>query len=172
VVPHMRPPKQTASPAVIGWMPVRGAPGVEHLAVAGELCLSTSGDFETAVSAVREDALLVVLDLSAVTCIDSSGIRVILRAADRFRAAGRRLVLLNDSRVIRRLFELAGVDDDVEFVSRSAGRRALAPARDRGLSSSLLYPDSPGSSARPISARIRGLSMITRRSRSRVSSGS
>ena len=118
MVPHMRPPKQTASPAVIGWMPVRGAPGVEHLAVAGELCLSTSGDFETAVSAVPEAALLVVLDLSAVTFIDSSGMHVILRAADRFRAAGRRLVLLNDSRVIRRLFELAGVDHEVEFVSR------------------------------------------------------
>ncbi len=107
---------------------MRGAPGVEHLAVAGELCLSTSGEFETAVSGVREDAVLVVLDLSAVTFVDSSGMHVILRAAARLRARGRRLVLLNDSRVIQRLFELAGVDDEVEFVSRSAGLRALAPA--------------------------------------------
>jgi anti-sigma B factor antagonist len=124
----MKPPVQTASPAVIGWMPVRGAPGVEHLAVAGELCLSTSGEFETAVHGVPKDALLVVLDLSAVTFIDCSGMHVILRAAARFRATGRRLVLLNDSRVIQRLFEVAGVDDEVEFVSRSGGLRALAPA--------------------------------------------
>lgn len=124
----MKSPEQTASPAVIGWMPVRGAPGVEHLAVAGELCLSTSGEFETAVAGVPEDALLVVLDLSAVTFIDSSGMHAILRAAARFRATGRRLVLLNDSPVIERLFELAGVHDEVEFVSRSGGLRALAPA--------------------------------------------
>jgi hypothetical protein len=44
----MKPPEQTVSPAEIGWMPVHGAPGVEHLAVAGELCLSTSQEFETA----------------------------------------------------------------------------------------------------------------------------
>ncbi len=73
----MKPPEQTVSPAVIGWMPVHGA---------------------------------------------------ILRAAARFRATGRRLVLLNESRVIERLFELAGVDDEVEFVSRSGALRALAPA--------------------------------------------
>jgi anti-anti-sigma regulatory factor len=52
----------------------------------------------------------------------------ILRAAAGFRATGRRLVLLNESRVIERLFELAGVDDEFEFVSRSGALRALAPA--------------------------------------------
>jgi anti-sigma B factor antagonist len=113
---------------MIGWMPVRGAPGVEHLAVAGELCLATSLEFETAVSDVREDALLVILDLSAVTFIDCSGMHVILRANERLRSTGRRLLLLNHSRLIRRLFELAGVDDEVEFVSPRAGLQALDPA--------------------------------------------
>jgi anti-anti-sigma factor len=80
------------------------------------------------VSDVPEEALLVVLDLSAVTFIDCSGMHAILRAAAGFRATGRRLVLLNESRVIERLFELAGVDDEFEFVSRSGALRALAPA--------------------------------------------
>jgi anti-sigma B factor antagonist len=109
-------------------MPVHGAPGVAHLAVAGELCLSTSPEFDAAVSAVREDATLVVLDLSAVTFIDCSGVHVILDAARRLRAARRRLVLFHNSRVIERLFKMAGVAGEVEFVSESDRLRALAPA--------------------------------------------
>jgi anti-sigma B factor antagonist len=109
-------------------MPVDGIAGVAHLAVAGELCLSTSPDFEAAIASVREDATLIVLDLSAVTFIDSSGIHVILDAAARLRASDRRLALLRHSRVIERLFAIVGVTDEVELVSQSCAQRALASA--------------------------------------------
>ncbi len=124
----MKRTTDTPSPAVIDWMPVDGTPGVAHLAVAGELCLSTSPEFEAAVSAVREDATVVVLDLSAVTFIDCSGVHVILDAAARLRAARRRLVLFHNSHLIERLFRIVGVADEVELVSESSRLRALAPA--------------------------------------------
>jgi anti-sigma B factor antagonist len=118
----------TTSPAVIGYEPVEGAPGVAHLAVAGELCLSTSPEFETVVSALGDDTTVVVVDLSAVTFIDCSGVHAILDAAATLRAANRRLVLVHSSAVIERLFELAGVRDEVDQVSDSSELRALASA--------------------------------------------
>jgi hypothetical protein len=53
---------------------------------------------------------------------------VILDAAARLRAWGRRLVLLRNSRVIERLLTIAGVTDEVELVSKSSAWGALASA--------------------------------------------
>jgi anti-anti-sigma factor len=49
------------------------------------------------------------VDISAVTFIDSSGLRVLLEAHRALQQAGRRLVLVAPSRPVVRLFEVTGL---------------------------------------------------------------
>ena len=53
----------------------------------------------------------VVLDVSAIEFIDSSGLRVLIDAHQRAGAAGRRLVIAKPSAAVRRLFEISGLLD-------------------------------------------------------------
>jgi anti-anti-sigma factor len=63
------------------------------------------------------------IDLSAVTFIDSSGLRVLLEAHRTLQQAGRRLVLVAPSRHVVRLFEVTGLTGalDVEPPLGTAG---------------------------------------------------
>ena len=49
------------------------------------------------------------LDLAGVAFLDSSGLRVLIDAHRRAEAAGRRLVIVNPSAVVQRLFEISGL---------------------------------------------------------------
>ena len=51
----------------------------------------------------------IVLDLAAVTFIDSSGLRVLIDAHRRAEADGRMLVIANPSPPVTRLFEISGL---------------------------------------------------------------
>lgn len=63
------------------------------------------------------------VDLSAVTFVDSSGLRVLLEAHLALQQAGRRLVLVAPSRPVVRLFEVTGLAGalDVEPPLGTAG---------------------------------------------------
>jgi anti-anti-sigma factor len=58
---------------------------------------------------VREEGDI-ILDLSELTFIDSSGIRVLLRAMDRLSGKGR-LLLLSPISSVQNIFSLMGLDD-------------------------------------------------------------
>lgn len=86
---------------------------------AGELVLTLEGEFDlAAVPAVREhleaaaDAgrRIVALDMGEVTFVDSSALRVLLRADRALRARGGALVLAAVPAAVSRLFELTGTD--------------------------------------------------------------
>lgn len=90
---------------------VQSAPG--RVVVTGEIDLRTCPELRDALTeASAEDGSEVVIDLTQVTFIDSSGISELLRASN----AGHHLRLRHASRSVRRLFELAGLDQiaDVE----------------------------------------------------------
>jgi anti-anti-sigma factor len=94
--------------------------------LAGEIDLSNSGDVEQAiVAAVPNTALGMVLDLSDLTYIDSSGIRLLLTLARRFRWRGQELCLVvpDDSRV-RRVLALAGADDRLALDTTAEAARS------------------------------------------------
>jgi stage II sporulation protein AA (anti-sigma F factor antagonist) len=63
----------------------------------------------------RSPALLVI-DLSRLSFLDSSGMGVIAAAQARAVEAGRRIVLVKPPYTVRRAFELSGFDDVIEVV--------------------------------------------------------
>jgi anti-sigma B factor antagonist len=120
--------QRESSPAVFGWMPFHGTPSVEHVAVAGDLCLATAGEFEQVFAALRPDAGMVLLDLTAVFFLDSSGVHVIENAARELRRQGRQLVVLPGGETIQRVFEITGAGERLEFVDTDADLRDLLAA--------------------------------------------
>jgi len=67
----------------------------------------------------------VVIDLSAVGFVDSSGLRVLVEAHQRAEAEQRRLVLSGSSRPVRRLLEISGLMD---YLNVEAGPEHDPPA--------------------------------------------
>lgn len=86
-----------------------------RLVVRGEIDIQSAPQLDEALSNTAGDA--VVLDLSDVTFIDSSGLRVLVMARTRIDSSGRSLVLCAgaDSAVVRTI-RLAGLTSDFEVV--------------------------------------------------------
>jgi anti-sigma B factor antagonist len=59
---------------------------------------------------------LLVLDLSKLDFIDSTGLEVLLRAARRAHDTGRRLIVARPSRYVRRLLEMTAIDQSLDVV--------------------------------------------------------
>jgi anti-anti-sigma factor len=77
--------------------------------------IATVPQLEQTLREPRSQVPLLVLDLSELLFIDSSGVHAIVNASLRARQAGRRLVLLRCPANLERLFRLAGNHDDVEI---------------------------------------------------------
>ena len=83
----------------------------------GELDLAGKDRLQQAIDQAEEPpAGLLVLDLSALDFIDSTGLEVILRAARRARDSGRRLVVARPSEYVRRLLEMTAIDQSLDIV--------------------------------------------------------
>ena len=81
-------------------------------AVRGEVDLAAVPDLEADLeAAIRESVGALVVDLTDVSFIDSSGLQVLLRARALLGRADRALVLICPHGRVRRVFELAGVSD-------------------------------------------------------------
>jgi anti-anti-sigma factor len=84
-------------------------------ALTGEVDLSNAADLErTITEAVPNSARGLVLDLSALSYVDSSGIRLLLSLAGSLRWRGQELILaVPEGSSCRRVFTLAGIGDSV-----------------------------------------------------------
>jgi len=95
------------------------APGPETvLALTGELDPHTAPLLQEQIDAVRSSSgdagpTTVVLELSGLTFIDSSGLRVVISTQKALAADGGRLVLRNPSETARRLLEITGLVDHI-----------------------------------------------------------
>jgi anti-sigma B factor antagonist len=96
---------------------VDSSPDRENISVLGELDLATAPSLELAILGI-EDAMpgLLVVDLTGVTFIDSTGLSVLLAASNRARGEGRRLVVVRPPLPARRVFTLTRVDAGMECV--------------------------------------------------------
>jgi anti-anti-sigma factor len=87
--------------------------------VRGEIDMSTADDLRTAI----EDALghrpeTLVVDLSDVAFVDSTGVRVLLTGDTRARANDVRYLLIRAREEVHRVFEVCGLDGRLTFVSQ------------------------------------------------------
>jgi anti-anti-sigma factor len=87
------------------------------VALRGELDLSGVDRARQAIEQAEANASpLLVLDLSELEFIDSTGLEVMLRAARRAHDSGRRLIVARPSRYVRRLFEMTAIDQSLDIV--------------------------------------------------------
>jgi anti-anti-sigma factor len=59
---------------------------------------------------------VVVIDLSGLDFMDSTGLRILVTAHERARNAGRRLVLIRGNEMIQRVLRLTRLDERLEIV--------------------------------------------------------
>ena len=80
------------------------------LSVGGELDMETAALFEDRLAQqLRQGRRHLVLDLSALGFMDSSGLNVLIRAVHKARAAGGDLYLAAPTSAVRRILEITGV---------------------------------------------------------------
>ena len=91
--------------------------GTHRISPSGELDLATAPDLEAELLRVEAtDADAIVLDLSGLDFIDSTGIRLVVMADARSRADSNRLSLLRPSDGVFRVFVICGMADRLPFV--------------------------------------------------------
>jgi anti-anti-sigma factor len=90
----------------------------EHVvALYGELDLGGVEVVDKEMRRVEQtDAGRIVVDLSALDFMDSSGLRSMLQVFARSRANGDRVVFLRGGPVVQRLFHITGVEDRLPFL--------------------------------------------------------
>jgi anti-anti-sigma factor len=86
-----------------------------HVVLEGELDLATVGVAEEAMKRVDVDAGTLVLDLRGLKFLDSSGLRMILSAADNA-DGGRRVFVVRGPAQVDRVFELTGAGERLNLV--------------------------------------------------------
>jgi anti-anti-sigma factor len=87
------------------------------VAVRGDLDLQVAERVVAEIEKVEERApAVLVIDLSRLSFLDSSGMGVIAAAQARAVEAGRRIVLVKPPYSVRRAFELSGFDEVIEVV--------------------------------------------------------
>jgi anti-anti-sigma factor len=96
-----------------------------HVVLRGELDISTAGPLENNLERVEADApALLVLDLSQLDFMDSTGLRILISADQRARDGGRRLVLVRGNDIVQRVLRLTGLDERLEIVDPGAPANA------------------------------------------------
>jgi anti-sigma B factor antagonist len=86
------------------------------IAVSGELDLANGNELQRELLRVEAtDARSIVVDLSGLQFMDSTGIRVLLSADARSRADSDRLTLLRGPAAVQRVLEITGVVDLLPF---------------------------------------------------------
>lgn len=97
------------------WAEVGDEQGVLVLRYGGELDEASRPSIEATLLAAVESADQVVLDLRELSFCDSSGISLILTAAEQARRRGCRFAIDNVAPLVRRVFEIAALGDLVEI---------------------------------------------------------
>ncbi len=95
--------------------------GLAHVVLTGELDLSTIAKVEQELARVEgARPETVALDLSRLTFLDSSGLRVIVSADKRARRENRRFVVVRGPETVQRVFAITRLDEQLELVDQLA----------------------------------------------------
>jgi anti-sigma B factor antagonist len=98
--------------------------GLVHVVLRGELDLSTVAKVQDELRRVEAGAPpVVVLDLSKLTFLDSTGLRCLVTADQRARDEGRRVVLVRGPDQVQRVFSITRLEDRLEMVDDASAIR-------------------------------------------------
>jgi anti-anti-sigma factor len=90
----------------------------------GEIDFSTVGPLRRELDAAREQSVTVLLDLSRVTFIDSTGLELLLDASRSSASSDWAFFVVRPSRAVERLIEISGTADRLTLVD-PRGERVL-----------------------------------------------
>jgi anti-anti-sigma factor len=91
--------------------------GLVHVALRGELDLSTVGKVQDELDRIEASSpRVVVLDLSQLTFLDSTGLRCLVTADERARESGRRVVIVRGPEAVQRVFSITRLEERLEIV--------------------------------------------------------
>jgi anti-anti-sigma factor len=91
----------------------------------GSVRIALEGELDYSSALILDDELrraessqhnVLVLDLSALRFMDSTGLGIIASAYRRMRRGGRRLIVASPTRAVKRIFQLTGMLDRLEVV--------------------------------------------------------
>ena len=89
-----------------------------HVAPVGELDIATSELLDHELRAVQDsDAATIVLDLSGLTFMDSTGLRVVLDANERCGGEGGRLRVIAGAPAVERLLDIVGLRQRLPLIT-------------------------------------------------------
>jgi anti-anti-sigma factor len=90
---------------------------VGGLVLTGEFDLAAIEHFETALAKLEATApKTIVVDLSGLAFMDSSGLRALVMANHRAERAGRRLAIVPGPAPVRRVFEITQLDRELDLI--------------------------------------------------------
>ena len=91
--------------------------GLVHVALVGELDLSSVPKVQEELRRIEADSpATLVVDLSKLSFLDSTGLRCIVTADERAREQGRRIVIVRGPDAVQRVFAITRLDDRLEMV--------------------------------------------------------
>ena len=99
---------------------VRGGENGTVIAPRGELDMATQGELRTALEQ-QAGRGAVTLDLSGLTFLDTSGLRLILETAEAANRSGFAFKVLPGTPAVQRLFEISGVRELIPFADPGEG---------------------------------------------------
>ncbi len=92
-----------------------------RVSLRGELDIASAPSVERALAhAEAGGSSCLVLNLRELAFMDSTGLRIVLRADTRARENGRRVVIVRGSDVVSRLFEVTGLDERLTIIDEPA----------------------------------------------------
>ena len=95
--------------------------GLVHMALMGELDLSSVAKVQEELRRIEADApATLVVDLSKLTFLDSTGLRCIVTADERAREQGRRIVIVRGPDAVQRVFTITRLEERLEIVDDAA----------------------------------------------------
>jgi anti-sigma B factor antagonist len=91
-----------------------------RIALEGELDLSSALTFDEEIRRAEErKPQTIVIDLSGLKFLDSTGLRLIMSAHARAKTRGHRLAIVEGGYAVRRIFRLAGVNRRLDIVPKA-----------------------------------------------------
>jgi anti-anti-sigma factor len=100
-----------------------------RIRASGELDRNSAGRLSSALDEARADGLTTLLDLSAVSFIDSAGLRVLLRSARAVDAYNWAWFIVRASRAVWRLVEVSGTTSQLPLVAPAESTDRIATLR-------------------------------------------